>query len=303
MEASSYDAVWLTEHHFNDYSVCPSIPVMGAYVAARTKRLRIGTGVTLAAYYHPLRLAEEIALLDILSEGRVYWGAGRGFDPIEFKAFGMSAEESYPRFREAVDIVIKAWTDKQITYQGQYHSFENVEVLPKPLQTPHPPVWVAAASPAAIEWAAERGYSIMLDPHSPASLIAEKVNLWRQLMAGKGFSSSGRVIPTVRLVAIAAIAAEAAAVALEGVKWLLRTYINPWLLQTYVNPSLVNEDTATMLKHYVESVVIHGTPDMVTEKLSRLREGIGLDYVIAAPLSHQTFVLLTERVLPNLADR
>jgi len=71
MDQTGYDAVWLTEHHFNDYSVCPSIPVMGAYAAARTKRLRIGAGVTLAAFYHPLRLAEEIALLDILSGGRV----------------------------------------------------------------------------------------------------------------------------------------------------------------------------------------------------------------------------------------
>jgi alkanesulfonate monooxygenase SsuD/methylene tetrahydromethanopterin reductase-like flavin-dependent oxidoreductase (luciferase family) len=302
MEASGYDAVWLTEHHFNDYSVCPSIPVMGSYVAARTKRLRIGTGVTLAAYYHPLRLAEEIALLDILSDGRVYWGAGRGFDPIEFKVFGMTAEESYPRFREAVDIVVKAWTEKRVTYQGQYHSFENVEVLPKPLQTPHPPMWVAASSPAAIEWAAKIGYSIMLDPHSPSSLIGEKMNLWRHLMASNGYSSSGRLIPTVRLVAVAATASEAAEVAREGVKWLLRTYLNPWLLQTYVNPS-VNEDTETMLKHYVESVVIHGTPDMVIEKLSRLRDDIGLDYVIAAPLSHQTFVLFTDRVLPNLATQ
>jgi alkanesulfonate monooxygenase SsuD/methylene tetrahydromethanopterin reductase-like flavin-dependent oxidoreductase (luciferase family) len=303
MEESGYDAVWITEHHFNDYSICPSIPVMGAYVAARTKRLRIATGVTLAAYYHPLRLAEEIALLDILSDGRVYWGAGRGFDPVEFRVFGMTAEESYPRFREVVDIVVKAWTDERITYKGQYHSFENVEVLPKPLQTPHPPMWVAASSPPAIEWAAERGYSIMLDPHSPASLIAEKMNVWRHLMAVNGHNSGGRVIPTVRLVAIAGTAPEAAKVAREGVEWLLRTYVNPSLLGTYVNPSALGEDSDTLLRHYMESVVIHGTPEMVIERLSRLREDIGLDYVITAPLSQQTFALFTDRVLPKLAEQ
>ncbi len=71
MDQSGYDAVWLTEHHFSDYSVCPSIPVLGTYAAARTKRLHIGAGITLAAFYHPLRLAEELALLDILSGGRV----------------------------------------------------------------------------------------------------------------------------------------------------------------------------------------------------------------------------------------
>jgi alkanesulfonate monooxygenase SsuD/methylene tetrahydromethanopterin reductase-like flavin-dependent oxidoreductase (luciferase family) len=95
MDRGGYDAVWITEHHFNDYSVCPSIPVMGAYAAARTKRLHIATGVTLAAFYHPLRLAEEIGLLDILSGGRVYWGAGRGFDPKVFRTFGMTPEEKW----------------------------------------------------------------------------------------------------------------------------------------------------------------------------------------------------------------
>ena len=76
MDQNGYDAVWLTEHHFNDYSVCPSIPVIGTYAAARTRNIRIGTGVCLAGFYHPLRLAEEIALLDTLSGGRVNWGSG-----------------------------------------------------------------------------------------------------------------------------------------------------------------------------------------------------------------------------------
>src|SRR2546426_3568123 len=124
MDRGGYDAVWLTEHHFSDYSVCPSIPVMGAHVAARTKRLRIGTGVTLAAFYHPLRLAEDVALLDILSQGRVNWGAGRGFDPREFKTFGVPMEESAARFHEAVEIVIEAWKHERLTYRGEYFNFE-----------------------------------------------------------------------------------------------------------------------------------------------------------------------------------
>ena len=79
MEQTGYDAVWLAEHHFSSYSVCPSVHVMAMNIAARTERLRIGTAVTLAPFYHPLRIAEEIALLDILSGGRINWGAGRGF--------------------------------------------------------------------------------------------------------------------------------------------------------------------------------------------------------------------------------
>ena len=80
MDQTGYDAVWLAEHHFSTYSVCPSINMMGTHIAARTERLRIGTAISLAPFYHPLRLAEEIALLDVLSGGRVNWGAGRGFD-------------------------------------------------------------------------------------------------------------------------------------------------------------------------------------------------------------------------------
>jgi|SRR5581483_649449 len=293
MDRSGYDAVWITEHHFNDYSVCPSIPVMGAYAAARTRNLHIATGVTLAAFYHPLRLAEEVALLDILSGGRVYWGAGRGFDPKEFRTFGMTPEESYPRFREAVDIVMSAWRNRRVSYRGKYFSFEDVEVLPKPLQRPHPPMWVAAYSPSAVEWAAEQGYSIMLDPHSPPAVIGEKMKTWREMLVRNGHSVQGRVIPTVRLVAIAASDSEAAEVAREGARWLLRTY---------VNPAGERGDSDAMVQRYVDSMVIHGTAERVLDEVIRLRDEIGLDYMITAPLSHQTFLSFTERVVPRLAS-
>ena len=118
MDQTGYDAVWLAEHHFSSFSVCPSVHMMGTMAAARTKRLRIGTAVSLAPFYNPLRLAEEVALLDVLSGGRVNWGAGRGFERSEFAAFGIPGEESAPRFHETVEIVLKAWTNQRLTYQG-----------------------------------------------------------------------------------------------------------------------------------------------------------------------------------------
>src|SRR5262249_4074691 len=108
MDTTGYDAVWLAEHPFFRFSVCPSGHLMGMMAAARSKRLRIGTAVSLAPFYNPLRLAEEVALLDVLSGGRVNWGAGRGFERSEFKAFAIPGEESGPRFHETVDIVLKA---------------------------------------------------------------------------------------------------------------------------------------------------------------------------------------------------
>ena len=290
MDRSGYDAVWLTEHHFNDYSVCPSIPVMGAYAAARTTRLRIGAAVTLAALYNPVRLAEEIALLDILSGGRVNWGAGRGFDPREFRAFNVPAEESGVRFREAVEIVLAAWRNPRLNFHGRFHSFEDLEVLPKPVQQPHPPNWVAASTDDGIKWAASAGHSILMSPHPTHAEIGEQRALYQRELATHGYSIDGREIPMARLMAIADDESEARKVATEGVKWLFRTYVNP----------AGSGDPNQMLNRYVDSVVIHGTPDSVVDQLRRLREEIHLDYLIGAPLSHQTFLSFTDRVMPRV---
>lgn len=290
MDRADYDAVWLTEHHFNDYSVCPSIPVMGAYAAARTKKLRIGAAVTLAALYHPLRLAEEIALLDILSGGRVSWGAGRGFDPREFKAFGVAPDETYARFHEAVEIVLAAWRNDRMSFKGRYFSFDDIEVLPKPLQQPHPPVWVAASTDEAVRWSASAGHSILMSPHPTHVEIGAQWHLYRAHLEAHGHSIAGREIPIARLVAIAPTDAEAATVAREGAKWLLRTYVNPKAIGVEGDP----------LQRYVDSVVIHGSPERVIDEIARLREEIHLEYLIAAPLSHQTFLSFTDHVLPRL---
>jgi alkanesulfonate monooxygenase SsuD/methylene tetrahydromethanopterin reductase-like flavin-dependent oxidoreductase (luciferase family) len=292
MDQGGYDAVWLTEHHFSDYSVCPSIPVMGAHVAARTKRLRIGAGVTLAAFYHPLRLAEEIALLDILSGGRVNWGAGRGFDAREFRTFGVPMTESLARFREAVEIVMAAWQQDRLNYDGQFFSFRDVEVLPKPLQQPHPPMWVAAGSPDATKWAADAGYSILIGPHGTHADTGLQWEQYRDWLEHRGDSIAQREIPTARLLAIAETDAEAAEIAAEGAKWLLKTY---------VNPQVVSLGEGDPVRRYVDSVVIHGTPERVTEEIQRLNEEAHLDYLIGAPLSHSTFLSFTDKVLPRLS--
>lgn len=291
MDQSGYDAVWLTEHHFSDYSVCPSIPVLGTYAAARTKRLHIGAGITLAAFYHPLRLAEELALLDILSGGRVKWGAGRGFDPREFKAFGVPQEESYARFHEVVDIVLQAWTHERLNYQGKFFSFEDVEVLPKPLQQPHPPVWMAAGSRPAFEWAAAAGHSILMGPHATHSELGKELAFYKQQLSTHGHPVEGRELPITRFLAIAETEAAANDVAQQGAQWLLKTYVDPKMFGTDIDP----------VQRYIDSAIIHGTPERVLDQLMHLREDIHLDYLIGAPLSHETFMTFTEKVVPKLS--
>ena len=209
MDRTGYDCVWLAEHHFSTYSVCPSINVMATHVAARTRNVRIGLAVSLAAFYNPLRLAEEVALVDVLSGGRVNWGAGRGFDRHEFEAFGVPPEESSDRFRECVEIVLAAWRNERLTHRGRFWSYGGIEVLPKPLQTPHPPVWLAATSPDSIRRAAEKGFDILQDPHSTHADIGAKRAAYYDVLREHGFPTEGRVIPTARLMAVGTTEQEA----------------------------------------------------------------------------------------------
>ena len=288
MEGAGYDAVWLAEHHFSGFSVCPSVHMMATLAAARTRRLRIGTAVSLAPFYHPLRLAEEVALLDVISGGRVNWGAGRGFSRGEFAAFGVPIEESASRFRETVEIVLKAWTEERLTHHGEHFDFDDVEVLPKPLQPPHPPVWMAATSESAIDWAAGRGFSILMDPHCTRAELAEKRQRYGEQLAAAGHDDGGRDIPMARLIAVAETAERAEEVAHRGAAWTVGSYIGP------------GRDGVDPVERYVREVIIHGTPGAVVDQILALQESASLNYLLCAPLSQESFALLTDRILPRL---
>jgi alkanesulfonate monooxygenase SsuD/methylene tetrahydromethanopterin reductase-like flavin-dependent oxidoreductase (luciferase family) len=297
MDSAGYDAVWLAEHHFSGFSVCPSVHMMGVMAAARTKRLRIGTGVSLAPFYNPLRLAEEVALLDVLSGGRVNWGAGRGFERSEFKAFDIPPEESASRFHETVDIVLKAWTTDKLSYRGKHYSYEAVEVLPKPVQVPHPPVWMAATSTPAIDWAAANGFSILMDPHSARVDLAAKRRHYADRLAAAGHSEAGRVIPMARLIAIDETAAKAREVARRAAQWTIASYIG----SSHHRQEVRTYGGKEPVDYYLDDVMLHGTAQSVAEQIRALERDAGMTYLLAAPLSRRSFALLTDEVLPRVA--
>jgi len=299
MERSGFDAVWLAEHHFTGYSVCPNVHVMGTHVAARTWRLRIGTAVTLPSLAHPLRVAEEVALLDVLSGGRVNWGAGRGFDPREHQVFGVAPEDSYPKFREHFAAVLAAWRQERATFHGRYVSFDDVEVLPKPLQRPHPPVWIGASSLEAIEWSAEHGHSVLMDPHSTHAEIATKRRRFDEVLLANGHEPRGRDIPIARQIALARDDAAARNVALRGAGWLLGSYERG----AKSGPAISANRRANLTRSvddYVDGCVIWGSPSRVVDQLARLREELPLEYLMIAPLSDTSFSLFVDEVLPKL---
>jgi alkanesulfonate monooxygenase SsuD/methylene tetrahydromethanopterin reductase-like flavin-dependent oxidoreductase (luciferase family) len=302
MDEAGYDAVWLAEHHFSSFSVCPSVHMMGTMAAARTKRLRIGTAVSLAPFYNPLRLAEEVALLDVLSGGRVNWGAGRGFERSEFAAFGIPGEESAARFHETVDIVLQAWTSQRLTYQGRFYQYDGVEVLPKPLQAPHPPVWMAASSTPAIEWAASQGHSILMDPHaSRADLIRKRRHYAAKLMEA-GYSDAGRTIPMSRLVAVDETQEKARAVAKRAAEWMTASYVGPQHTGNVRQGPPRDFGGKDPIDFYLDDVMIHGTAESVAEQIQSFAGEIGMTYLMAAPLSGRSFRLLTDRVLPRIGE-
>ena len=300
MDQTGYDCVWLAEHHFSGFSVCPSVHMMGTMAAARTKRLRIGMAVSLAPFYNPLRLAEEVALLDVLSGGRVNWGAGRGFERSEFAAFGIPGEESAPRFHETVDIVLKAWTSQQLTYEGRFYKYDGVEVLPKPLQSPMP-VWMAASSTPAIDWAAAQGHSILMDPHSSRADIIRKRRHYAAKLAEAGHSDRGRTIPVARLVAVDEDAAKAREIARRTAEWTVASYVGP------KHTGNVRQEARTFggkdpIDYYLDDVMFHGTPESVADKIQAFAAESGMTYIMVAPMSARSFRLLTDKVLPQIAD-
>lgn len=309
MDRTGYDAVWLAEHHFSTYSVCPSVHIMGTHIAAKTENLRIGTAVSLASFYHPLRLAEEVALLDQVSGGRVNWGAGRGFDPTEHRMFGVPPQESYARYREAVEIVVKAWTDERLSHHGEFWQFDDVEVLPKPRQDPMP-VWLASTSPEAIEWSAARGFSILMDPHATIDELREKRALYQRCIEAAGYAMTGRDIPMARTLAVADTDAEAEEIGRRGAEFMFGTYLRKkdgvrgaaagaektQLTDAITAAIQTNQDP---VMRYVKEVAICGSPENVIDRLQALEETLPLEYLMIAPLSHSSFELFTEKVLPR----
>src|SRR5262249_40986460 len=137
-EDLGFDSVWLTEHHYADYGLASAPSVLLATLAARTSRVRLGIAVYVIPFHHPLRIAEETAMLDILSGGRLTVGLGGGNRPLEFYGHGVPREQSRARMDEAVDVLLQAWTCDRVNFSGTYWKILDVPVYPKPITKPHP---------------------------------------------------------------------------------------------------------------------------------------------------------------------
>jgi len=170
-EELGFDSFWLGEHHFYWYGTCVSPPMVIAALGQRTKKIRLGPAIAVPAFHNPLILAEEYAFADNLCGGRLKFGLGSGFSPLEYKTFGITMEEAKERFWEATDIILKAWRQEQFSHQGKHYQFENVSLYMKPLQKPMPPTWMAASSDDTLVKAGELALPIMGIPFARSNTI------------------------------------------------------------------------------------------------------------------------------------
>jgi alkanesulfonate monooxygenase SsuD/methylene tetrahydromethanopterin reductase-like flavin-dependent oxidoreductase (luciferase family) len=181
-----FSGIWITEHHFSTYSLSASPLILLAAAAAAAPDLRVGTGILVLPLWDPRRLAADVSTLDVVTDGRLDLGIGRGYQPHEFAGYGQDLAESRGRFEESVDLLIRLLCEIDVSHTGKYYSLAApVTVLPRPVQRPHPPIWAAAISPESIQLAVDRGFNFMgLALATPADLAAQ----WQRIEKLSEFS-------------------------------------------------------------------------------------------------------------------
>lgn len=182
-----FDSVWLTEHHFSRHGIVSDSLTVLAHLAARTARVRLGTAVSVLPLHHPVRFAETAATVDQLSRGRLDLGIGRGYQPGEFRGFGVDIAEKYQRFDEAVEVLSKLWSgDAPVSYHGHYVRFDDAAPQPRPFQQPHPPIWVATDSPDGLAQCAASDWGVLLPQGTSLTVTAGQVKRYHEALATAG---------------------------------------------------------------------------------------------------------------------
>ena len=193
-DEAGFKTAWFPEHHLVQYFVSPSPLMWMVNAAGRTKRIRLGAAILVIPYYNPLRLAGEIGMADHLCDGRLEIGVGRGAFEYEFDRFGITEQIGAERLREGMEIVEGLLTQDDFSYRGKTCSFGPATAVPRPLQQPHPPIWVAARSPDTIAWAMRRGYNLLTTPwRDPFSRIAKHHAAVMDIAKAEGITTPPRL--------------------------------------------------------------------------------------------------------------
>jgi alkanesulfonate monooxygenase SsuD/methylene tetrahydromethanopterin reductase-like flavin-dependent oxidoreductase (luciferase family) len=194
-DALGYDTCWVREHHFTQYGFLPNTLALLAHAAARTERIRLGTAVVTLPLHHPIRVAEDVALVDVLSGGRVDLGIGRGYQSIEFDAFGIPLDEARDRTDEAIEVMRLLWSSKgPVDFEGRFFQFKNIELQPKPVQQPGPPLYYASISSGSIAHYGAKNIPCIVDPTGTTSALADLAQAWSGAAVENGHTGEGDLV-------------------------------------------------------------------------------------------------------------
>ncbi|HME94810.1 MAG TPA: LLM class flavin-dependent oxidoreductase [Methylomirabilota bacterium] len=317
-EAWGIDCVWLGEIHFTpSRSIISASLQVASAIAARTRRVRVGTAVQVLPLNHPLRIAEEVATVDHISEGRFEFGIGRSGVVRTYDTYGIAYAESQARFREALDIVRRAWTGEPFSYAGEFYRVDHATVAPRPYQVPHPPIRMAATSDETFPAAGRLGLPIFIGLR--ATEIADLVtqlgpyrDAWRE--AGHAGSPSVFLRIPVYVSPTAAGAVEEPRASLTAFFARQTELARSAVGRAGAGPADRRQQQAQRMASLtyddmLERKVVFGTPAAVVERLRALRERLGLDGVvvelnpggrIAPELETRSLRLLAREVMPAL---
>jgi alkanesulfonate monooxygenase SsuD/methylene tetrahydromethanopterin reductase-like flavin-dependent oxidoreductase (luciferase family) len=321
-EELGFDSLWVAEHAFSEHSIVSSPHSMLGAIAAKTTRVNIGVACTIVPWHPPLRLAEDLATLDIISRGRLIVGAGRGYQKREFDVYGIDISESRERMIEGMDIAIKAWTEERFSYKGKFNSFPEVMVIPKPVQKPHPPIWMAVThSPESVDIAVRNRWGLLTvgSTFFPAAADSDQdlINLYYAKMLESGVAAADITIAAVRNMYVAKSDQEALEIMRPRLEWagdmgtFLRRPVSDlaasrglsgyehYAQDPFVEPDLVE-------KRGAQALGAIGSPDKVTETIKDLASrhvSHFLGFMDTGGLSYNeiegSLRLFAEKVIPN----
>jgi alkanesulfonate monooxygenase SsuD/methylene tetrahydromethanopterin reductase-like flavin-dependent oxidoreductase (luciferase family) len=189
-EELGWECFMFNEHHFLGYGGLAANPaVLLAAAASRTTRIRLGPCIAILPLRHPLFSAEDYAMVDAISGGRLEFGVGSGNTELDYRVFGIKRENDRQLLQEALEVILKAWGSERTRHQGRFWQFEELTLYPRPIQQPHPPIWVAGTSAEGLAWAGRNGYHIMTvgHPHPPEK-VRQGVEAWKQGLVESGFN-------------------------------------------------------------------------------------------------------------------
>jgi alkanesulfonate monooxygenase SsuD/methylene tetrahydromethanopterin reductase-like flavin-dependent oxidoreductase (luciferase family) len=311
-DRSGFYAYHIAEHHATPLGMASAPSVFLAAVAQRTKRLRFGPLVYILTLSHPLRILEEICMLDQMSNGRLELGVGRGVSPYEIGYFGVDAQRSPKIYTEAYQIILQGLQSREINFQGEVFQLKNVPVAMECVQKPHPPIWYGMSNPNAVPWAAQNGINIVCNGlAAPVRTITDRYRQeWQQAQESSGASSGAR-LPMMGLgrhIVVGETSKEAFEIGQRGFAvWshnlmlLWRRHGNP--LTNYPIP----EDFTAAVN---AGIAIVGTPDEVSDRLKREISTAGVNYLLTrfafGDLTHEESVhslaLFTAKVMPEFTS-